>query len=100
MVVGILPLVMVLGWIAVALYNPPRHDSGFFMLDPIAMIGVLMMTYAFAVIVGGLGLFQSFSVTRQHHELRSKTVGMLQAAVILALAAPLLWNLGMQYKVL
>jgi hypothetical protein len=99
MVIGTLPLVLDLGWTAAVLFDPPRGDSGFFSLDPIAMVGVLMMTYAFAAIVGGFSALQSLALTRHYVELRSITVAILRVIVALALAAPPLCILGMQYKV-
>jgi hypothetical protein len=46
---GIAPWVFTLGWVAaILLSSVPGHPPRIFMLDPIAMIGVMMMTFAIA----------------------------------------------------
>jgi fatty acid desaturase len=91
MVVGIVPWILYLGWVAAILTSGRPGSPAFFMLDPIAMIGLMMMTFAGATMVAGVSACWSVSLTRRHAELRSRTDGILKIVVALALGVPLLW---------
>lgn len=87
MVLGISPWVLDLGWVASIVYlsgPAPR----IFMLDPIAMIGVLIATFAIGVIVAGLGMLWSFSLTASYPELLSQKITSWRIAVAAVLIAP------------
>lgn len=88
---GIAPLVLYLAWAAPIFRS---SDSGqqptIFMLDPIAMIGLLVMTFTVAVLMAGSSALWSRSLTARHVEMRSRSATLMRIGVVLALCAPLL----------
>jgi hypothetical protein len=98
MELGILPWVLTLVWVAATLLlnvrgRPPR----IFMLDPIAMVGVMMVTFAIAVIVAGLSTLWSLLLTIHHEHLRSRKIVILRIIVAMALGLPLLLAVASRY---
>lgn len=89
MIVGITPWAIVFVWIfAILFLNVRGRPPSVFMLDPIAMIGLTIITYAYAAMVAGLGTLWSFLLTRSNPELESTDFTELRRAVMLALMAP------------
>lgn len=89
--VGLAPWVAVLSWvISILLLNRRGEPPVIFMLDPIGMIGFMMTVYVFALVIAGIGLWWSLSLTRIHRELLSKIVVTLRIAVGVFVGIPLL----------
>lgn len=89
MTIGILPWVMSFAWGApLLLADNPADAPGVPVLDPIAMTGVLALSFATGVVVAGLSALWSCALTARYPELRSGKVVMCRAAVAVALAIP------------
>lgn len=90
---GILPWALVMAWVITFLLTTvPGRPPRMFILDPLAMLGLMMATFAGALVVAGIGTLWSLSLTRRHAELRSRTVTVYRTVVVLVLAVPLLWS--------
>jgi hypothetical protein len=91
MMCGVLPWIAVLGWVSAILLVIERgRPARIFMLDPIGMIGLIMMVFIYSLLLSGIGVSWSFSLTQQYPELCSKTTTALRAMVGLTLGIPLL----------
>jgi len=95
MVGGATPWIAVLGWvIAILLLNIHGRPPRIFMLDPIGMIGVMIVVYMCALLFAGIGVWWSFFLTQKHPELWTKKVAALRATVGLTIGIPLLWTMS------
>ena len=91
MILGIAPWVIILVWVAaIFLLNMHGRPPRVFMLDPIGMIGIMILAFTIAAICGGLSTIWSLSLTRYNPELCSKRFLFFRGAVILAIVGPAL----------
>jgi hypothetical protein len=91
MLCGVLPWIVVLGWVsAILLVSDKAHPGRIFMLDPIGMIGLIMMVFIYSVVLSGIGVWWSFSLTQKFPELWSKKATTLKAIIGLTLGIPML----------
>lgn len=92
MVGGVTPWIAMVGWtIAILLLNVHGESPRVFMLDPIGMIGLMIVAYVCSLVFAGIGFWWSLSLTRMYPELWSRKVTALRATVGLAIGLPLLW---------
>lgn len=61
--------------------------------DGFLMVGVLLLTYAIALLVGGGGALWSAVVARRHAGLRARASTLIRGGACIVLLAPLLWSL-------
>jgi Kef-type K+ transport system membrane component KefB len=91
MTVGVLPWLLMVAWlIAFFLLTPRGGPPGIPIIDPIGMIGLTMTAFVFSLCVAGLGAFWSWRLVRAYAEMRSRTMAVIRAVVLLLLVAPLL----------
>lgn len=98
MLIGILPLALGVAWVAAVIASAHRFKGQMGGSDAFLMIAVLLMSYLFALLVAGAGALWSISITKRDAGLRSTPAVILRAVVALALGAPLLWYVGIQFR--
>jgi len=91
MVVGIVPLLLGLGWIGAVIAFARQHKGQMGGSDAFLMIGVLFVTYAFALIVSGGSALWSTMVARRNAGLRVRASTIIRSGTCIVLLAPLLW---------
>ncbi len=91
MAVGIVPLLLGLGWIAAVIAFARQHKGQIGGSEAFLMIGVLFLTYAFALVVSGVSALWSTLVARRNAGLRTRASMIIRGATCLVLLAPLLW---------
>ena len=91
MVGGITPWIAMMGWaIAILQLNVQGKSPRVFMLDPIGMIGLMILVYVGSLVFSGIGFWWSLSLTNVHPEFRSWSVTALRATVAVVMGFPLL----------
>ena len=102
MMCGVVPWIIMLGWVIAILHlNVNGQPSRIFMLDPIGMIGLIILVFIYSLLLSGIGLWWSFSLTQKHPELYSKKLTSLRATAGLTIGIPLLLTtLGYIQKIL
>lgn len=91
MVAGIVPLLLGLGWIGTVIAYARQHKGQMGGSDAFLMIGVLFVTYAFALLVSGGSALWSTIVARRHAGLRARASTIIRSGTCIVLLAPLLW---------
>lgn len=91
MVVGILPLLLGVGWICAVIAFARQHKGQMGGSDAFLMIGVLFVTYAFALLVSGGSAVWATVVARRHAGLRTRASTIVRSGACVVLLAPLLW---------
>lgn len=99
MLVGISPLILGIGWILTVLSYAQRHRGEMGGSDAFLMIAVLIVTYAFAVVVGGASALWSAFIVKRTAGVRTKPGLMLRIVVGVILFAPLLGYLWLTFRV-
>ena len=98
MVVGIVPLLLGIGWIfSVVAYAKP-HKGLMGALDAFLMMGVLFVTYALALLVSGSSALWSAVVARRNPGMPARASAVIRRCVYIILVAPLLWYLGITFS--
>jgi hypothetical protein len=88
---GLLPLALVVVWTtAFFLTLVPGRPPTVPIIDPIGMIGLLLMSFIATLAIAAPGAFWSWWITHRHAELRSRTVQALRLLTVLVLASPFL----------
>jgi hypothetical protein len=95
MLVGILPLVLGVSWILAVIAYAQQHKGQMGGSDAFLMIGVLIVTYAFALLLGGGSSIWSAVVARRNAGIRATASKIFRISVWLILAAPLVWYVGL-----
>jgi hypothetical protein len=91
MVTGATPFLAMVGWtIAILSLNVRGQPPRIFMLDPIGMIGLIIVAYACSLLFAGIGMWWSFAVSRSHPQILSTKIKCLRILVGLTLGSPLL----------
>lgn len=89
MTFGVLPWLLVLAWVmAFFLTTVPGRPPRVFIIDPLGMIGLMMMSFLFALCVAGAGLIWSWLLTRAGADAASRTTLACRWLVVLALLGP------------
>jgi len=91
MVVGIVPLLLGLGWIFAVIAYARQHKGQMGGSDAFLMIGVLFVTYAFALIVSGGSALWATVVARRKAGLHTRASTIIRGGTCIVLLAPLLW---------
>ena len=91
MIVGIVPLLLGISWIAAVIAYARQHKGQMGGSDAFLMIGVLFVTYAFALLVSGAAALWSGMVARRHAGMRARASTVIRSGVCIVLLAPLLW---------
>lgn len=100
MLAGILPLILGVSWICAVMSYAQQHKGEMGGSDAFLMIGVLAVTYAFALLVGGAGALWSTLIARRHAGLRTKPATIIRTTVAVFLLAPLLWYFAITFRLL
>lgn len=98
MLVGIVPLILGIGWILAVISYAQQHRGEMGGSDAFLIIAVLIATYAFALVVSGPSALWSVFIVRRNAGLRTKSATIIKAAVCVVLIAPLLWYIGIIYR--
>lgn len=94
MIMGALPFMLALGWtIAFFVTVVPGEPPTVPILDPIAMIGVLMTSYAIAFVCGVPSAIWSWALTRRNAEIRSGFSKAVRIFIALILVSPIILNM-------
>lgn len=98
MVVGIVPLLLAIGWIfsVIAYANPHIGEMGG--SDAFLMMAVLLVTYASALLVSGSSALWSALVAGRNPGTQAHAYKVIRSCVYLILIAPLLWYLGITFS--
>jgi hypothetical protein len=89
MTVGVLPWLLTLAWVAAFFMTAvPGQPPMVAILDPLGMVGFVMMTFLFALCVAGLGAFWSWLLTRDGEEGGARRAPLFRSIVLLALLGP------------
>ncbi|WP_156923509.1 hypothetical protein [Massilia alkalitolerans] len=91
MIVGMVPLLLGLCWIAAVIAFARQHKGQMGGSDAFLMIGVLFLAYAFALVVSGGSALWSTIVARRNAGLRARASTIIRSTTCLVLLAPLLW---------
>lgn len=94
MVLGVVPLLLGIAWIVSAIVYIRQHPGQGAGSDAFLMIFLLVVTYAFALVVSGASALWSALVARRAAGLRDRTAAITRTVVGMILAGPLLWYLG------
>ena len=94
MIIGIVPLLFGIGWIFSVIAYANEHKGQMGGSDAFLMIGVLLTTYALALLVSGSSALWSATVARRNPGMPARTSTVIRRCVYIALIAPLLWYLG------
>jgi hypothetical protein len=100
MLVGILPLVLGISWIVSGIVYAQQHKGQMGGSDAFLMIGVLIVTYAFALLLGGGSSIWSAVVARRNAGIRATASKIIRISVWFMLAAPLVWYFGLALTLL
>jgi len=94
MVIGIVPLLLGIGWIFSVIAYAKEHKGQMGGSDAFLMIGVLFVTYGLALLVSGSSALWSAIVARQNPGVSAPTSMAIRRCIYIVLIAPLLWYLG------
>ena len=87
---GLLPFVFVVVWSALfMLTTVPGHMPVVPLLDPLAMIGLLMVTFFFACGVAGAGALWSWALVLRRREINTRKARALRLITVLVIVLPL-----------
>jgi hypothetical protein len=89
MIAGIMPLVLGIAWVVAVIAHAQSHKGQAGGSDAFLMIAVLIVTYAWALLVGGAGAVWSALVARRHPACASRAAKLIRMLVLAALLAPL-----------
>jgi hypothetical protein len=95
MLAGTVPLGLGLAWIGTVIAYAQQHKGQMGGSDAFLMMGVLFVTYAFAVVVGGGSALWSAVLARRNPDLRARTASVLRWSTVIVLLLPVLCYLGM-----
>ena len=94
MIAGALPFTLALGWtIAFFVTFVPGELPRVPILDPIAMVGVLLTSYAIAFVLGVPSAIWSWALTYRNAEIRSAFSKCVRIFIALVLIAPIVLNM-------
>lgn len=89
--IGVLPLALVLCWtIAFFMTTVAGQAPKIPIIDPIGMIGLLMMSFIITLVMAGISALWSWSLTYRNDEIRSSSALALRIITALVLIAPFL----------
>jgi hypothetical protein len=89
MTLGVLPWLLTLVWVAaIFILTPAGGPPAVPMLDPLAMIGFMGMTFLFALCVAGLGACWSWLLTRDGEPVGTRASRLFRGAVLVAMLGP------------
>lgn len=94
MLVGIVPLLLGISWIFAVIAYAQQHKGQMGGSDAFLMIGVLFVTYAFALIVSGASALWSAALAKRNAGIRTRVSTIIRRFVCLVLLIPFLWYLG------
>jgi hypothetical protein len=97
MLAGLVPLLLGIGWIVSIIAYARQHRGEMGGSDAFLMIGILFVTYAFALIVSGGSALWSVIIAKRHPGVQGRTGAVIKALVCVALALPVLWYLRMTF---
>jgi hypothetical protein len=90
MTIGVLPWLLTLAWLAAFfILTPPGGPPAIPILDPLGMIGFMVMSFLFGLCVAGAGAFWSWVLTRDGEE-GTRASSVFRSAVLMAMLGPLL----------
>jgi hypothetical protein len=98
MVMGIVPLLLGISWIASVIAYANQHKGQMGGSDAFLMMGVLLLTYVLALLVSGPSALWSATVARRNPGIPARASAVIRSGVYLALIAPLLWYLGITFS--
>jgi len=92
MLSGVTPWIAMIVWVMAILFlNVHGKSPRVFMLDPIAMIGLMIVIFVLALLFSGTGFFWSRSLAQRHADLRAGAVVLtLRIIVGVTIGLPLL----------
>lgn len=89
--IGVAPLALVLCWtIAFFLTAVPGQPPKIPIIDPIGMIGLLIVSFLITLVMAGTAACWSWSLTSTHAEIRSRTALSFRLVTAAVLIAPFL----------
>lgn len=94
MVLGIVPLLLGLSWILAVIGWARQHQGQMGGSDAFLMLGVLLVGYAFALLVSGGSAVWSARVARRDTGAGSRVSAIIRSGVCVVLLVPLLWYAG------
>lgn len=81
-----------MGWvIAIFTLNTPGESPLVVMLDPFAMVGLIIVVYVSTIVLSGIGCLWSVVLTRKYPNLCSSIVTALRAMIGVVMGLPVLW---------
>lgn len=94
MITGALPFLLAVGWtIAFFVTAVPGEPPQVPILDPIAMVGILLTSYSIAFVLGVPGAIWSWTLTNRNAEIRSAFSKAVRIFIALILIAPIVLNI-------
>ena len=94
MVVGIVPLLLGIVWVFSVIGYAKEHKGQMGGSDAFLMMGVLFVTYAFALLVSGSSALWSALLARRNPGLPAPASKVVRRCVYVILTAPFLWYMG------
>jgi hypothetical protein len=89
--IGVLPLALVLCWITAFFLTAVRGQAPKVpIIDPIGMIGLLVMSFIITLVMAGISALWSWSLTTRNTEIRSRAALTFRLVTALVLIAPFL----------
>jgi hypothetical protein len=89
--IGVLPLALILGWtMAFFLTAVPGQPPKVPIIDPLGMIGLLIMSFLITLVMAGIAACWSWSLTTRHVDIRSSAALAFRLVTALVLSAPFL----------
>lgn len=98
MLAGIVPLALGLAWIGSVIAYAQQHKGQMGASDAFLMMGVLFVTYVFAVVVSGASALWSAVLAKRHGGIRARSARVIRWCVAVVLLAPLLWFAGVAFS--
>lgn len=100
MVVGIVPLLLGIVWVFSVIGYAKEHKGQMGGSDAFLMMGVLFVTYAFALLVSGSSALWSALLARRNPGLPAPASKVVRRCVYVILTAPFLWYMGITLSLL